>query len=277
VKRSALALALAASVGWGSAVTTLACRAATPPEHAHAAAPVPAAAAPAARMTVRVLAAWPHDRSSFTQGLFWHAGALYESVGQYGSSALLRVELESGRALERTDLARRYFGEGLALAGDRLIQLTWREGKAFLYNAADFAPLGEIDYAGEGWGLTFDGHSLWMSDGSDTLTVRDPATLRVQKQVRVTLDGHPRDYLNELEWVDGKIYANVWQSDTILRIDPASGRTEAVIDASGLLDGEERNGTDVLNGIAYDPARQVFFITGKLWPKLFEVNFVPVG
>ncbi len=277
MKRAALALALATTVGWGSALTTPACRAGTPPEHAITAAPPPASSAPAARMTVRVLAAWPHERSSFTQGLLWHGGVLYESVGQYGSSGLLRVELESGRALERTDLARRFFGEGLALAGDRLVQLTWREGKAFCYNAADFTPLGELDYAGEGWGLTFDGHSLWMSDGSDTLTVRDPATLHVRRQVRVTLDGRPRDYLNELEWVDGKIYANVWQSDTILRIDPASGRAEAVIDASGLLSTEERNGTDVLNGIAYDPARQVFFITGKLWPKLFEVKFVPVG
>jgi len=224
-------------------------------------------------LAVQVVAVWPHDPTSFTQGLVWDGRNLLESVGQYGSSALLRVERESGRALQRVDLDAHYFGEGLALAGDRVVQLTWREGKAFAYRAADFAPTDALSYAGEGWGLTFDGSRLWMSDGSDTLTVRDARTLAVVERRRITLDGRPRDYLNELEWVDGKLYANVWQSDEILRIDPASGRVEAVIDAGGLLSPQERAGTDVLNGIAYDPARKVFLLTGKLWPKLFEVTF----
>jgi len=153
------------------------------------------------------------------------------------------------------------------------VQLTWREHKAYVYETARFERVGEANYDGEGWGLTFDGSRLWMSDGSDTLTIRDPKTLTPIERRRVTLDGHPRDYLNELEWVEGKLYANVWQSDDILRIDPASGKVEAVIDAGGLLTPEERASTDVLNGIAYDPARKVFLITGKLWPKLFEVTF----
>ncbi len=225
------------------------------------------------RLAVHVVAVRPHDPASFTQGLIWDGRNLLESVGQYGTSALLRVELESGRALRRMELPPEIFGEGLALAGDRLVQLSWREGKAFFYGAAEFQSLGQATYTGEGWGLTFDGTRLWMSDGSDTLTVRDPRTLAVLERRRVTLDGRARDYLNELEWVDGRLYANVWQSDDILRIDPASGKVEAVIDAGGLLSPEERAATDVLNGIAYDPARKVFLITGKLWPKLFEVTF----
>jgi len=244
--------------------------------------PAPPASPPAApkavssvaeRLSVRVGAVWPHDPASYTQGLVWDGRNLLESIGQYGASALLRVELESGRAVQRVDLERAMFGEGLALAGDRLIQLTWREHKAFVYGANGFARVGEAHYDGEGWGLAFDGARLWLSDGSDTLTVRDPRTLAVLERRQVTLDGRPRDYLNELEWVEGKLYANVWQSDDILRIDPASGRVEAVIDAAGLLTPEERASTDVLNGIAYDPARKVFLITGKLWPKLFEVTF----
>ena len=225
-------------------------------------------------LVVRVRASWPHDPRSFTQGLVWSHGTLYESVGEYGSSALLEVERESGRALRRMDLDPKYFGEGLALAGDNLVQLTWREGQAFVYAARDFAPLSSPRYEGEGWGLTWDGSALWMSDGSDTLTVRDAKTLNVLAHHRVTLEGRPRDYPNELEWVNGKIFANVWQSDTILRIDPQSGRVEAVI-APRFVVIRERNGADVLNGIAYDAAQRTFLITGKLWPKLFEVDFVP--
>jgi glutamine cyclotransferase len=245
-------------------------RAASPPTAGKPAAV--AAASKVEHLTVRVQAVWPHDPASFTQGLVWDGHDLLESIGQYGASALLRVELETGRALRRVDLDPKVFGEGLARAGDRLVQLTWREGRAFSYRASDFSPLAESRYEGEGWGLAFDGAHLWMSDGSDTLTVRDQMTLAVLERRKVTIDGRPRDYLNELEWVDGKLYANVWQSDDIVRIDPTTGRVEAVIDAAGLLTAEERAHTDVLNGIAYDPARRVFFLTGKLWPKLFEVT-----
>lgn len=238
--------------------------------------PAPTARGPAVeRLAVGVLAERPHDPRSFTQGLLFHDGLLYESVGQYRESALLAVDPASGAALRRVDLEPGLFGEGLALVGDRLVQLTWREGRALVYRRADFAKLAELRYSGEGWGLTFDGRRLIQSDGSATLRWRDPVSFAVTGALRVTVDGQPRDNLNELEWAEGAIYANVWMSDEIVRIDPASGRVTAVIDASGLLTPAERGAADVLNGIAYDPARRVFYLTGKHWPKLFEAVFVP--
>ncbi len=252
----AAALAVAAAGAAGSAATAL-----RPPA--------------LARLRVKVLAEHPHDRSSFTQGLLFADGKLYESTGLSGESALLAVDLMSGTAARRVDLAPDVFGEGLALAGDRLVQLTWREGKAYVYSRRDFSRLAEWELNGEGWGLTFDGKRFWQSDGSSTLRVRDASTFREVGKVQVTQDGTPREDLNELEWVNGEIYANVWTTDDIVRIDPASGRVTAVIDASGLLTPSERAAADVLNGIAYDPAKRVFYITGKHWPKLFEVVFVP--
>jgi glutaminyl-peptide cyclotransferase len=173
-----------------------------------------------------------------------------------------------------------YFAEGLALVDDRLIQITWREQKALVYNLADFKPAGELSYEGEGWGLCWDGSRLVMSNGSDRLTFRDPKTFATLGEVKVFRPdrmGEEVAELNELECVDGLIYANIWHSDEILRIDPKDGRVTGVIDASGLLTPEERQGTDVLNGIAWDPEHKDFLITGKLWPKLFEVKLVPGG
>jgi glutaminyl-peptide cyclotransferase len=220
----------------------------------------------------RVMAEWPHDPRAFTQGLVFDRGQLLESTGQYGVSELRRVELESGRVLARVPLDASLFGEGLALVGDRLIQLTWQEGRAFVYQAASLERIAEWRYQGEGWGLTFDGQRLVMSDGSDILTFRDPRTFAHLGRLRVTLDGAPLPALNELEWAAGAIWANVWQTDRIVRIEPESGQVTAVVDASGLLRADERAGADVLNGIAYDAGRRVFYLTGKLWPRVFEVE-----
>lgn len=249
-----------------------------PPEPKVAPSTPAAAASPAdvpERLTAKVLSVRPHDAEAFTQGLLLHGGALFESTGLYGSSSLREVDPTTGTVKRKLSLPGRYFAEGLAAVDDRLIQLTWKEEKAFVYQLSDFKPAGELRYDGEGWGLCFDGRRLVMSDGSDRLTFRDAQTFAVLGEVHVTSAGKPVDALNELECVDGAVYANVWETDDILRIDPASGKVTAVIDASGLLTPGERRRADVLNGIAWDPQRKTFLITGKLWPKLFEVTFVP--
>ncbi|HEY6323579.1 MAG TPA: glutaminyl-peptide cyclotransferase [Thermoanaerobaculia bacterium] len=228
----------------------------------------------AERLRVKVLSVRPHDPAAYTQGLVWDHGTFYESAGLYGRSSLRQVEPRTGEVLRRVDLAPGFFAEGLALVGNRLLQLTWKEGVAFQYDARTFERTGELHYEGEGWGLCDDGRRLVMSDGSDHLGFRDRRTFALLGGVDVRLEGHPATQLNELECVDGAIYANVWRTDEILRIDPANGRVTAVIDAGGLLDAGEQAQADVLNGIAYDPEKKTFFITGKLWPKMFEVVFV---
>lgn len=228
------------------------------------------------RLKVKVLSTRPHDPAAYTQGLLLHGGSLFESTGVYGASSLREVDPQTGTVKRKVDVPQKYFAEGLALVGDRLIQLTWQEQTAFFYKLSDFTKAGEVRYDGEGWGLCSDGTRLVMSDGSDRLTFRDPKTFAVLGGVNVTLSGRLIDRLNELECVGGAIYANVWQTDDILRIDPGSGKVTAVIDASGLLSPAERQqGAEVLNGIAWDPAKKTFLITGKLWPKMFEVVFVP--
>jgi glutamine cyclotransferase len=226
------------------------------------------------RGEVRVVDVHPHDPGAFTQGLLWHDGRLYESTGGYGASTLREVDLATGRVLRQVVLPRGEFGEGLALAGDRLVQLTWREGIARYWRLSDFAPLGTAAFAGEGWGLAYDGRDLIQSDGSATLVFRAPADLAIRRTLRVTRAGRPEAYLNELEWADGALYANVWQSDEVVRIDPSSGAVTAVFDAAHLLDPAERAGVDVLNGIAWNPRTRRFYLTGKLWPRLFEVELV---
>jgi len=221
---------------------------------------------------VEIVAVRPHDPGAFTQGLVWANGRLFESVGRYGRSELREVDPESGEVVRHVRLPHGEFGEGLAVVGDRLLQLTWQEGRLHVWNRRDFAPIAILDYAGEGWGLAWDGSRLVQSDGSAVLRFRDPATFRELSRLRVTRDGLPVAYLNELEWAEGWLYANVWQSDEIVRIDPASGKVAEVFDASNLLTDAERAGADVLNGIAWDPKRKLFLITGKLWPKLFEVR-----
>jgi glutaminyl-peptide cyclotransferase len=227
------------------------------------------------RLRVEVHGTVPHDREAFTQGLLWYAGALYESTGLHGRSSLRQVDRATGEVQRQVRLDPTLFAEGLARVGNRLIQITWTEGVALVYDLQTFDRVDQFRYNGEGWGLCFDGERLIMTDGSSNLTMRDPQTFAVMGTVPVTLEGRPVERLNELECVGDRVYANVWMTDMIMRIDPRSGRVDAVIDAANLLSPEERRMSDVLNGIAYDPEQDIFLITGKLWPKLFEVRFVP--
>jgi glutamine cyclotransferase len=232
------------------------------------------------RLTVRVVARYPHDHEAFTQGLLWHDGKLYESTGLYSQSSIRRVDLKTGNVEATAPLQPKLFGEGLALVGDELIQITWREGRALRWSRAALALTGESRYDGEGWGLTFDGRHLVQSDGSARLTFRDPATFAITSTLDVSDQGHPVSLLNELEIVDGALYANIWTTDEIVRIDPATGRVTARIDASPLreeLMGHGIADDAVLNGIAWRPETKTFLLTGKLWPTLFEVQLVPAG
>lgn len=227
---------------------------------------------PEVRLELAVVATYPHDPAAFTEGLLWHRGKLYESTGMYGSSSLREVELATGRVLRQQDLDPQLFGEGLALTGDGLFQLSYQTEVGWVWDLASFTRRRTFNYRGEGWGLTFDGTSLVQSDGSSRLTFRSPADFSPVRELAVTRAGKPQFYLNELEWVNGEIWANVWQSDEILRIDPRSGAVTGSFDATGLLSPEERRHTDVLNGIAWDADRSLFLITGKYWPKLFAVT-----
>jgi len=226
-------------------------------------------------LRVRILRQYPHDRSAFTQGLIWHDGVMYESTGQYGESSLRKVRLEDGKVLARRELEPDFFGEGLARVDDHLVQLTWRSGLAQVWDLKTLERRTTLRYRGEGWGLCFDGTALVMSDGSSILEFRDPKSMEVLRELIVIKEGRPVQRLNELECVDSQIYANVWQSNEILRIDSKTGRVTASIDASDLLTKIESRRADVLNGIAYKPDSKTFLVTGKLWPQLFEVELVP--
>lgn len=230
-------------------------------------------ASPAVVSAYEVLGSYPHDPEAFLQGLVWHDGGFYESTGLHGRSSLRRVAFPSGELLQQVTLADAYFGEGLALVGDRLVQLTWQSKRGFIYDRATFGLLGDFGYQTEGWGLTYDGASLIMSDGSDVLTFLDPESYQPVRTLPVTLDGRPLRALNELEWIEGEIWANVWQTDRIVRIDPLTGQVNGVVDLTGLLPSDLRTGReDVLNGIAYDPDSKRIFVGGKLWPVLFEIG-----
>ncbi|HNS01819.1 MAG TPA: glutaminyl-peptide cyclotransferase [Anaerolineae bacterium] len=252
----------------------------TPAPTAQPAAPTPidAPPTPAAQPSIygyQVLNVFPHDPSAFTQGLVYQDGIFYEGTGLRGQSTLRQVDPATGQVLQGVRLPDQYFGEGIALLGDRLYQLTWQENTGFIYDKTSFELLGTWNYAGEGWGLTSDGQRLIMSDGSNELRFLDPAAMEELGRVAVVDgDGLPVTRLNELEWVEGEVWANVWQTDRIARIDPASGRLLGWIDLAGLLPEEDRAAqrVDVLNGIAYDAATGRLFVTGKWWPKLFEIQ-----
>ena len=233
---------------------------------------MPASAA-VVHYTYEVIATWPHDPKAFTQGLLFYHGSLLESTGLYGQSSLREVEPKTGRVLKQLAVAAQYFAEGLTVIGDHAYQLTWQGGKGFVYDADTFRPEKEFSYDGEGWGLTTDGHSLILSDGTDHIRFLDPGDFHVVRSIAVTAEGKPVGRLNELEWINGEIFANVWQTDEIVRIDPATGQVRGVIDFSGLLAAADRTpGADVLNGIAYDPTSDRLLVTGKRWPKLYEVR-----
>lgn len=221
----------------------------------------------------RVVHVYPHQPDAFTEGLVYADGGLYESTGLQGRSQIRRLDLKTGGVRRVRNLDARFFGEGLTAWGPDLIQLTWHAGVAFVYDRTTFARRRVLRYAGEGWGLTGDGRHLVMSDGTATLRLLDPVTLRPTGRVTVHDGDTPVTNLNELEYVRGRIWANVWKSDRIAAIDPASGAVTAWIDLSGLLGGDDRRRyVDVLNGIAYDAAGNRLFVTGKLWPKLFEIK-----
>ena len=223
-----------------------------------------------------VVNVYPHDPEAYTQGLLYSGGFLYEGTGTVGRSTLRKVELKTGKVLQQIKLDEPYFGEGIALWKDRLIQLTWQMRIGFVYDRATLRLLRTFVYPTEGWGITQDGRRLIMSDGSDTLYLWDPETFREISRLRVTDQGRPVANLNELEYIRGEIWANVWQSDRLARIAPASGRVLAWVDLGGLLPAQDRaRQVDVLNGIAYDAAGDRIFVTGKWWPKLFEIRVAP--
>ena len=236
----------------------------------------PARTAPVARF--RTVRSWPHDPGAFTQGLDFHEGKLYEGTGVEGQSTLREVSLQTGEVVRRVDLPTNVFGEGITVMGDRIYQVTWKSQKGYVYDRATFRRIGEFTYEGEGWGLTNDGSSLILSDGSARLRFIDPTTFQVQRTLTVKDGANEVSKLNELEMVKGEIYANVWEDHMIVRINPATGAVAGWIDLQGLFTESDRRRylkpgqqVDVLNGIAYDEAADRLVVTGKWWPRLYEI------
>ena len=233
----------------------------------------------ATQLKVEVIKSYPHSNTVFTQGLLWADGYFYESGGLYGQSALYRVGLDDGMPLQQVSIDESFFAEGIALVDDRIIMLTWQEQTALVFDKQTFEEVGRFSYSGQGWGLCFDESSgqLWMSDGSERIVSRNPETFEVTGEITVTLNGNPIAQINELECVDELIYANLWKSDRIVGINSKTGYVEVEIDAAGLLSAEEQAqlqpGRHVLNGIAYNQETGRFYLTGKKWPKLYEVEF----
>ena len=223
-----------------------------------------------------VVNTWPHDADAFTQGLIFAEGKLYESTGQVGSSSLRLIEPQTGKVLKKIDVPPPFFAEGITLLNGKIYQLTWQHGIGFIYDAQKMEQIGRFEYNGEGWGLTTDGRSLIISDGSNLLKFIDPDSFRVTKTIAVADGKLPVKELNELEYVNGEIYANIWHDQRIAAIDPQTGRVTGWIDLSGLLPaGDIRDQEAVLNGIAYDQGGKRLFVTGKLWPRLFEIQIKP--
>jgi glutamine cyclotransferase len=235
---------------------------------------------PSARLTpeytFEIVHSFPHDPEAFTQGLVYHAGFLYEGTGLEGRSSLRKVRLETGEVVQRVDLDAQYFGEGIAIVQDKIVQLTWKSQIGFVYDLATFQRLRDFSYPGEGWGLAASGSDLYMSDGTSDIRVFDASTFHEKRRTHVHDGSKPIDQLNELEFVEGQLFANIWQTDRIARISPQTGEVVGWIDLSGLLSPMYRlSSGGVLNGIAYDPAKKRLFVTGKLWPRLFEIRIIP--
>ena len=224
----------------------------------------------------RVVKTYPHDRTAFTQGLEYRDGFLYEGTGQVGRSSLRKVELATGRVVQKFDVPQPFFGEGITVVNQQILQLTWQTQTGFVYDKASFRVLKSFSYPGQGWGLTNDGKQIYMSDGSSEIRLWDPVSLKEMKRITVKDGTQAVTDVNELEVVKGEIFANVWHMDRIARISPADGRVLGWIDLTGLLAKAERPDPEaVLNGIAYDSAADRLFVTGKLWPKVFEIKVVP--
>lgn len=226
----------------------------------------------APRVKCTVTAEYRHDAGSYTQGLFFHNGKLYESAGQYGESSIRIADPATGKILKRRNFGREYFLEGSCVCKGMLYVLTWKEHTCFVCNPETLESVGTLRYAGEGWGLTTDGELLIMSDGSSSITFRDPRSLAVKRSIEVKLDGKNIRFLNELEYIDGEIWANIYCTDYIVRIDPDTGKVNSVIDCSGILPDKLKKNTDVLNGIAYNPKDKSIHITGKFWPRIYKIS-----
>ena len=227
-----------------------------------------------AHYTYTIINTYHHDENAYTQGLFYEDGELYESTGNYGSSTLRRVKLETGEVLQQHNLPDSYFGEGITIMGDKIIQLTWQENKGFVYDKHSFELLQEFSYSTDGWGITYDGNRLIMSDGTANLYFLNPQTFEKVGQVEVR-ETSPVTRINELEYIKGKVYANIWMEEKIAIIDPQTGQIEGWIDLSGIKDTENQGVDEVLNGIAYDSFGDRLFVTGKMWPHIFEIDVAP--
>jgi glutaminyl-peptide cyclotransferase len=228
------------------------------------------------KYTFAIVRVFPHDTSAYTQGLAYRDGFLYEGTGRNGQSSLRKVRLETGEVIQRLDLASEYFGEGITLVKDKVVQITWKSGVGFVYDLNNFRLLRKFSYSGEGWGLTANGHQLFMSDGTSEIRVFDAETFREIRRLKVHDGPTPVDQLNELEFVEGQIFANVWHSNLVAKISPQTGEVVGWIDLSGILSPVYRLEPEaVLNGIAYDPLRKRLFVTGKLWPSIFEIRLTP--
>ena len=226
--------------------------------------------------TFEVVRQFPHDPRAFTQGFTYNDGFFYEGTGRTGQSSLRQVNPENGHVVRKVDLAPDLFGEGITVLGNEVLQLTWLSHIGFVYDLRDFHLLRTFQYAGEGWGLTTDGHDLFMTDGSAEIRVLDASTFSEKRRIKVRESGKPVDQLNELEFIEGEIYANIWHSDRIARISPETGKVVGWIDLTGLPGPfYQRQAEEVLNGIAYDPTGKRLFVTGKLWPKIFEIRVSP--
>jgi glutamine cyclotransferase len=226
--------------------------------------------------TFKIVRDYPHDAAAFTQGLVYRDGFLYEGTGLNGRSSLRKVRLETGEVVQHVDLPGEFFGEGIAVVKNKVIQLTWQSHVGFVYNLSDFKLLRQFSYPGEGWGLTSTSREIFMSDGTAEIRVLDATTLKEKRRFRVHDGATSIDRLNELEFVEGELFANIWQTDRIARISPQSGKVVGWIDLTGLLSPVYRRRSDaVLNGIAYDSTHKRLFVTGKLWPKIFEIQLVP--
>ena len=228
--------------------------------------------------TYKVVNTYPHDRSAFTEGLVFEDGVLYEGTGLHGYSNLRRVKLETGEILQICELPPQFFGEGVTIYGNKIIQLTWKSHIGFVYDKYSFKLMQEFNYPDEGWGITHDGKHLIMSDGTSTLHFLDPETFKEIGQIEVSANDIPVTRINELEYIQGEIYANIWQTERIARINPLTGQVISWIDLKGILSPEDHSETvDVLNGIAYDAKNSRLFVTGKFWPKLFEIELIGQG